>query len=106
MTPLLNLEQRWECPHCTQGALTRGPRPQTPFHACKGLKGLSAPLISEGSGARVFTVEREDYIGADVVQLDGERRPVMSVVTERPDGSNDTAVLALVASASVRSPDQ
>lgn len=105
MTVILNAEQRWLCPNCTQCALTRGPGPETPWHACKGLKGLSAPLIPDGSGARVFTREREDYIGTDVVQLDGEKRPVMSIITERPDGSNDTAVMAPVASASVRATD-
>lgn len=97
---LLNVERTWLCPNCTVGAVTRTAQPATPYHPCRALKGLSAPLVPEGSGARVFTIEREDYVGGEVVQLDGEGRPVMSVITERPDGSNDCAVFAPVASAS------
>jgi hypothetical protein len=39
-------------------------------------------------------VEREDYIGTQEVPVDANGRPVMSVITERPDGSNDTIAFA------------
>jgi hypothetical protein len=38
--------------------------------------------------------EREDYVGREQVQTDANGRPVMSITTERPDGSNDAVVLA------------
>jgi len=31
-------------------------------------------------------------VGSELVHFDGEGRPVMAVVTERPDGSNDVMV--------------
>lgn len=77
----------WECPNCpaTDRTTVRDNR----WHRCAGLAGLLAPLVPAGSGARVFPVEREDYVGREVVTLDGNGRPVAAVVTERPDGSND-----------------
>lgn len=69
------------------------------MHPCPGLAGLTAPMVLKGSGARVFAVERADYVGKERVQLDGNGRPVMSVITERPDGSNDCIALAPTASA-------
>jgi hypothetical protein len=41
----------------------------------------------------VEAVEREDYVGKEVVTTDGEGRPVMAVETTRDDG-NDVAVFA------------
>lgn len=64
------------------------------YHTCAALGGITAPLVPEGSRARVRPVEREDYVGREHVQYNAEGRPVMAVVTERPDGSNDVAVLA------------
>jgi hypothetical protein len=51
-------------------------------------------MVPVGSGARVTYREREDYVGREQVQTDASGRPVMSIVTERPDGSNDAVVLA------------
>lgn len=65
------------------------------FHTCPALGGLTSPLVPQGSGARVRAVEREDYVGSEDVQYDWNTgRPVMAIVTERPDGSNDVAVMA------------
>lgn len=94
MIPLLQPEHRWECPNCPQVHVTNEPEPHTPFHSCRGLRGLTAPFIPFGSRAVVEAVEREDYVAGDDVQVDGNGRPVMSIVTRRPDGSNDCAVLA------------
>jgi len=87
-------ERRWECPNCPAEDVTREAQPHSRFHNCPGLAGLSAPMVPAGTKAKVEAVEREDYIGAEDVQYDGNGRPIMSVVTERWDGSNDVAVLA------------
>jgi hypothetical protein len=42
----------------------------------------------------VETRDREDYVGHELVQVDGEARPVMSIVTRYSDGRTDCAVLA------------
>jgi len=96
-------EQRWECPNCTTTHVTRGAKPtETPFHPCRGLVGLNAPLVPAGSRAAVTAIEREDYVGGEMVQTDGEGRPVMAIHTERWDGSNDLAVLAPCATADLK----
>jgi hypothetical protein len=95
----LTPEHCWSCPNCTTTRITNEPRPHTPFHPCRGLKGLSAPLVAAGSDCVVEAKEREDYVGRELVQSDGEARPVMSIVTRYGDGRNDCAVLAPCASA-------
>jgi len=95
----LTAEQRWECPNCTHTDVTHEPKPHTRFHTCRGLKGLSAPMVPAGTDCKVEAVEREDYIKRELVQADGEDRPIMAIVTTRADGSNDCAVLAPCASA-------
>jgi hypothetical protein len=83
-------EQHWSCPNCAVTAVTTG-RPNR-YHNCGGLRGLLAPMVLDGFRGRVIAVEREDYVGGELLQCDGEGRPVMAVVTERPDGSNDVMV--------------
>jgi hypothetical protein len=86
----------WRCPNCGRTDTTPAATPNRQ-HYCPRLRGLIAPLVPVGVRARVFVREREDYIGSDHVQLDPElRRPVMSIVTERADGSNDAIVFAPV----------
>lgn len=55
---------------------------------------MYAPMVPAGQSCRVRAVEREDYEGGEDVQRDGRGRPIMSVITERPDGSTDVAVMA------------
>lgn len=98
MTALLAAEHRWSCPNCTQQHVTREQRPHTPFHQCAGLKGLTAPFVADGTRCKVEAVEREDWVGKELVQADGEGRPVMSIVTTRETGQ-DCAVLAPCATA-------
>lgn len=94
MTVLLRTVRRWACPNCTAEDVTTEARPHTRFHACAGLRGLSAPMVPAGTSAKVEVREREDYLGADAghVRLH-EGRPVMSVVTTRDDGQ-DVVVFA------------
>lgn len=96
MIPVLKPEQRWACPNCTHTDVTHEAQPHSRFHPCRGLKGLTAPMVPAGTKAKVVAVEREDYVGKEVVQTDGEGRPVMSIVTVRDDGQ-DCAVLAPLA---------
>ena len=91
-------EQRWECPNCDLKQVTHEVDPHTRFHACRGLKGLTAPMLPAGTKAKVEAVERGDWVGQELVQTDGEGRPVMAVVTTRDDGQ-DCAVLAPLATA-------
>jgi hypothetical protein len=103
MAVLLAPEQRWECPNCTQTAVTHHPADvvASEFHACRGLKGLTAPMVPAGVRCKVEAVERDDYVAGEMVQTDGDGRPVMRVETTRDDG-NDVAVLAPCATASLR----
>jgi len=94
-------EHRWFCPNCAAEHITHESKPHTPFHACAGLYGLSAPFIAAGTKAKVEAVERGDYVGDEAVTTDGEGRPVMSVITTRDDGQ-DCAVFAPVARGSLR----
>ncbi|WP_432112852.1 hypothetical protein [Streptomyces sp. S1] len=94
--PILNSEQRWECPNCELTDITHEARPHTRFHTCRGLKGLTAPFVPAGTRCKVEAVEREDYIGQEVVTYDGESRPIMRVETTREEG-NDVAVFAPLA---------
>jgi hypothetical protein len=90
---LLKAEQRWECPNCELKQVTHEAQPHTRFHACRGLKGLTAPMVPAGTKCKVEAVEREDYIGSEEVTYDGDNRPIMRVETTRDDG-NDVAVFA------------
>lgn len=95
---LLDPVRNWYCPNCGVTDQTKGIVPNR-FHTCPALHGLTAPLLPEGTRAKVESHEREDYIGSDVVQMN-EGRPVMSVVTTRDDGT-DVTVFAPTAQAGV-----
>jgi hypothetical protein len=84
----------WVCANgCPVRDRTPGAVPNR-FHSCPALGGLTSPLVAEGSQVRVRAVEREDYEGSQLVQKDTNGRPMQSVITDRPDGSNDIVVLA------------
>lgn len=92
-------EQRWVCPNCTEFAITVGESNR--YHECRGLAGLCAPMVPEGMRCVVRALEREDYVGDELVQYDGNGRPIMAIVTERFDGSNDLVVNAPTAQGGV-----
>lgn len=91
-------EQHWVCPNCTAVDVTREAAPHSRFHSCRGLRGLTAPMVPDGVRCKVEAVERGDWVGKEMVQTDGEGRPVMAVLTTRDDGT-DLAVLAPCATA-------
>ena len=94
MTVLLDATRRWYCPNCKAQSVTKVAKPHTQFHTCLGLKGLTAPMVPVGTRAKVEAKEREDYVGKEDVRVDGEGRPIMSIITTREDGSNDVTVFA------------
>jgi hypothetical protein len=94
--PVLTVERCWECPNCDLTEVTYEREPHTRFHTCRGLRGLSAPMVPAGTKAKVETVERGDYLNGEVVTTDGDGRPIMSVITTRDDGQ-DCAVYAPMA---------
>lgn len=98
MALVLTPEQRWVCPNCAHVEVTHEPRAHTRFHACRGMKGLTAPMVPEGTRCKVEAHEREDFIAGDLVQTDGDGRPVMTLITTRDDGQ-DCVVYAPTATA-------
>lgn len=89
MSVLLSASKRWVCPNCPVTAVTGqqfGTHSQ--MHACAGLAGFIAPLVSDGVRCQVKAVVREDYVGREDVRYDGNRRPIMAVVTTRDDGED------------------
>jgi hypothetical protein len=90
---LISSEQHWSCPNCTFEDVTRQAQPHTRMHACRGLRGLTAPMVPAGTRCKVEAIERGDWVGSEDVQTDGEGRPVMAVHVTRDDGE-DRAVLA------------
>jgi hypothetical protein len=93
---ILQVTRNWYCPNCVAVDQTSEAQPHTRFHTCPGLRNLTAPMIEVGVKAKVEAREREDYVGKELVQTDGNGRPVMSVVTTREDGQ-DCMVMAPVA---------
>jgi hypothetical protein len=91
----LDQERHWVCPNCEHTRVTRGIGRQVVIHTCRGLRGLIAPLVQNGVKCKIVARVREDYVGREHVQVDGEGRPIMSVVTIRDDGQ-DCRVLAPV----------
>lgn len=98
--PIFQRENRWECPNCTHTDVTHEPEPHTRFHICRGLRGLNAPMVTAGTKCKIEARERDDYVGSELVQVDGNGRPVMSIVTVRDEGQ-DCVVLAPCATAQV-----
>jgi hypothetical protein len=95
VTVLLRPEQRWACPNCVATAVTHFPPDvvASQMHDCRGLKGLTAPMVPAGTRAKVEALEREDYTNGDLVTTDGEGRVVMAAEVTRDDGT-DRAVFA------------
>ncbi len=80
----------WVCLSCDREDVTRVAGPHQRMHDCPALAGLSVPFVVAGTRGEHRVREREDYIGAELVQLDGRGRPVMSVRTIREDGEDCT----------------
>lgn len=93
---LLTPETHWVCNArgCDQTAVTREGGDHVRFHICHGRDGqagMTVPMQRAGVRCDVRAVEREDYVGAEDVQLNANGRPVMSIITVREDGQDCTA---------------
>lgn len=78
---------RWCCPNCDVTDVTRGLVPNR-YHACAGLHMLTAPLVREGTAAKVEAVERQDYLNGDAQATGDNGRVYMAVATTRDDGTD------------------
>jgi hypothetical protein len=45
-------------------------------------------MVVEGTACKVEARERDDYIGTEDVQYDGDGRPVAQVITTRDEGTD------------------
>lgn len=79
---------RWICKFCNFRDVTKEARAHTRMHDCPGMGGLSTPMVDEALNVKVEVNEREDFVANEVVQLDGEGRPIMSIKTIRDDGED------------------
>lgn len=107
--PLLSARTEWDCPNCNCTDVTEEARPHTRMHNCPGLGGLTVPMVNKarksacGGAPRVRKAIREDYVGKERgLTYDDAGKPIMAVVTEYPDGSNDAAVYPAIAVVDVR----
>lgn len=97
--PLISTVHRWHCPNCGKRDTTVEARPHSRMHVCPKLRFLTAPMLPEGTDAKVTLNEWGDYVGKEMVQLDPERRrPVQSITVERDNGQ-DAVVFAPTAQA-------
>lgn len=85
----LALHKDWVCVRdCGSHARTYDDK--LPHHRCKRMGGLMVALIPVGQKAKVEAIERQDYVGDDIVDYtDG--RVIMSTVVTRDDGQDCTA---------------
>ena len=92
------LHKDWVCARgCGSHARTFDAK--LPHHRCKAMGGLMVALVAAGSKAKVEVIERQDYVGRDIVDYtDG--RVIMSTVVTRDDGQ-DCTVYAPCATATV-----
>ena len=86
MTMLLNRVQDWYCPAC--GLTDETVNAPNRYHPCPKMHGMATPMVHKGVAAKLEAVERQDYVGNDLVQTDDRGRPVMSIVTTRDDGQD------------------
>jgi len=85
----------WYCPECGKTDQTKDDGTGTRYHTCPKMRMLSVPMVLAGVKARLVLKEPEGYVSGKIQQRDPERgRPIMSLITERADGSNDTIVYA------------
>lgn len=85
---LLDVAHQWRCPECSREHVTRETLPHTPMHQCPRLRGAWAPFVPAGTKAKLTVNTWEDYVGGELVQTDGEGRPIMSITTTRDEGQD------------------
>jgi hypothetical protein len=98
--PLLAAEHRWACSACDFTDVTHETAAHSRMHACRGLFGMTVPMVPAGTRCKVELKPREDYVNGDIVTVDGNGRPWMNATVTRDDGE-DVAVYAPCATARV-----
>ena len=107
MRPILDSTRMWECPGCGHRKQTTNPKTVSVTHPCPEHGGVSVPLqLADRHGIigevhDIALVEREDYIGDEVVPHGG----TMAVHARRPDGSHDTIMFVGTALVDARGED-
>ena len=96
MIPILISITDWYCPNCKKSTQTKGFVPNR-YHHCPKL-GLTAPLVRQGTKAKVEAKQREDYTGPNPL-LPSPRGPVRAIprtmnVTTTRDNGTDVLVFA------------
>ena len=87
MIPVLDPVREFYCPNC--GLTDRQPASvPNRWHPCPKQAGLMSPLLPEGVKGKVVAHEREDYVGKEAVQTDGNGRPIFMVQTTRDEGTD------------------
>jgi len=104
MEPVLlqSPEKHWECPSCGRQHVTHTSAVTSELHPCPAMKGMVVPFVEVESNAgikknsmRHVAIEREDWVGEEKgIRFDADGRAIMSVHTEKSDGSHDTHVFA------------
>lgn len=95
--PILDATRVWECPACQLRDRTSGPQTNR-YHPCPALGGLTAPMVDvthhdlNPTAQRLRVIDRDDYVGSEIVTTTNTGRPAMAVDLERADGSNDRIV--------------
>lgn len=99
--PILEVQPTfWYCPACHREDATKIAAPHSHYHQCAKLKGAWVPFVEQGVKAGIRVNRRGDYVGNDLVTVDGEGQPVMSVTTQRNDGE-DCTIFAPCATAKI-----
>jgi len=88
----------WYCPECGATDQTKIAGPHQRWHTCPKVRMMSTPMLQKGVAGKIVAHDRDDYVGADLVQTDPFGRPIMSIVTTRDNGQ-DTVVFAPTAQA-------
>lgn len=102
--PLLQAFTDWYCPNCPAAERTPALPPNASrYHACRGLHGLSAPLVRAGTDCKVTAEERQDYLAGDLQATGDDGKAYMAVRTTHADGREDLMVNAGLARAVLRS---
>lgn len=83
------LHKDWVCARgCSSRARTFDLK--LPHHPCKAMNGLMVPLILAGTKAKVEAIERQDYVGKELVQTDSEGNVIMATVVTKDEGQDCT----------------
>ena len=82
---LLDATKHWECVRCRHEHRTVVVAPHVPMHNCPAMSTMSLPMTEVGADVQVRVVEREDYVGGNIVTY-ANGRPVMAVATDHADG--------------------